>query len=153
MTVLRRTRIPTTSAAAQAKPVLRRPPAPKSDEPKPRPALRRPVPKRVIPIAAEPATEETSETTTDTRELHEPTGNTDHIAVMDRYAAKVKNPLTAIRAKCVHCCNGSLKEVALCNVKVCPLHPFRMQINPFNKKTKARLARDTEEGDEGDGDE
>lgn len=69
---------------------------------------------------------------------------TDYREVVKRYKDKVKNPKTAIRAKCVECSGGSLKEVQLCPVTECALHPFRMGLNPFNKKTQARLSRDAE---------
>lgn len=59
-----------------------------------------------------------------------------------RYVEKIRNPMTAIRAKCVYCSNGQLKEVAECRVTSCPLYPFRMGENPFNKKTRERLMRD-----------
>lgn len=32
----------------------------------------------------------------------------------------------AIRAKCLDCCCGDSKEVRLCTIKSCPLHPYRM---------------------------
>ena len=60
------------------------------------------------------------------------------------YNAKIRNPMTAIRAKCVECSGGSLKEVAECRVVRCALHPFRMGVNPHNKRVKERL-----EGTEG----
>lgn len=59
--------------------------------------------------------------------------------IIERYKAKVKNPLTAIRAKCVECSGGYLKEVANCTIPKCALYPFRMGINPFNKRTRERL--------------
>lgn len=65
---------------------------------------------------------------------------TDYNAVIRRYESKVKNPRTAIRARCIQCCNGQLKEVQLCPVKDCALHPFRMGENPFNLRTKAKNA-------------
>lgn len=69
-----------------------------------------------------------------------PIDKTDYRAIVRRYQEKVKNPKTAIRAKCVECSGGSLKEVQMCRVVDCALFPFRMGINPFNKKTQARLA-------------
>lgn len=60
---------------------------------------------------------------------------------VERYRAKISNYRTAIRAKCVECSNGSLKEVADCLVKACALYPFRMGENPFNKKTRERMER------------
>jgi hypothetical protein len=65
--------------------------------------------------------------------------DTDYEGVMARYAARVKNPMTAIRARCVQCCNGSVHEVKRCPVTTCMLHPFRNGENPFNKKVRARL--------------
>lgn len=82
---------------------------------------------------------------------------TNYKEVVERYQAKVKNPKSAIRAKCVECSGGSLKEVQLCPVKTCALHPFRLGQNPFHKKTKARLAAeggvDNDEDDDEDEDE
>ena len=34
-------------------------------------------------------------------------------------------PIKAIRAKCLDCCNGQMKEVRLCTVKNCALHEYR----------------------------
>lgn len=73
---------------------------------------------------------------------------TDYRKVVERYQAKVKNPKSAIRAKCVECSGGSLKEVQMCPVKACALHPFRLGENIFHKKTRDRLAR--ENGDDHD---
>lgn len=56
-----------------------------------------------------------------------------------RYKAKIRNPMTAIRANCVECSGGSLKEVAECKVVKCALHPFRMGVNPLHKKRRQRL--------------
>lgn len=72
----------------------------------------------------------------------------EYLDTITRYAEKVRNPKTAIRAKCVECSGGSLKEVAECRVKGCALHPFRMGINPFNKKTRERLEGQTSATDE-----
>lgn len=63
--------------------------------------------------------------------------------VIDRYMKKIKNPKTAIRAKCVECSGGSLKEVQECKVPSCALHPFRMGENPFHLKTIKRLAAES----------
>lgn len=35
-------------------------------------------------------------------------------------------PIKAIRAKCMDCCCGDSKEVAICTVIDCPLHIYRM---------------------------
>jgi len=34
--------------------------------------------------------------------------------------------IKAIRYKCLDCCCGSASEVKQCDIKDCPLHPFRM---------------------------
>lgn len=64
----------------------------------------------------------------------------DYLAVIKRYHAKVKSPLTAIRAKCVECSGGMLKEVNECRIVTCALHPFRMGQNAFDKRVLARKA-------------
>lgn len=45
------------------------------------------------------------------------------------------NPVKAIRAKCIDCCCG-VKEVELCTVTACQLHPFRLGKNPFRKRKR-----------------
>ncbi len=45
-----------------------------------------------------------------------------------------KNPLRAIRAKCLDCCCGSASEVRKCVAVDCSLWPFRIGVNPFRKK-------------------
>lgn len=47
---------------------------------------------------------------------------------------KARNPVKAIRAKCLDCCCGQKKEVTLCSKSCCPLHPFRFGKNPFRTK-------------------
>lgn len=42
-------------------------------------------------------------------------------------------PLKAIRAKCVDCCCGQLKEVNLCPSEDCPLWLYRFGHNPNRK--------------------
>jgi len=42
-------------------------------------------------------------------------------------------PLRAIREKCLDCSCGSWKEVELCPVTRCALHPFRLGKNPYRK--------------------
>lgn len=66
----------------------------------------------------------------------------EYLAVIKRYEDRVKNPLTAIRARCIQCCCGQPKEVLLCPSVTCALHPFRMGTNPNNKRTKERLERE-----------
>jgi len=43
------------------------------------------------------------------------------------------SPLKAIRAKCLDC-SFNAKEVRLCTVTECALHPFRFGKNPFIKR-------------------
>lgn len=72
----------------------------------------------------------------------------DSARIVERYMARIKNRATAIRARCIQCCNGQPSEVAACPATSCALHPFRMGKDPFNKKTAALMARDAEEGDD-----
>lgn len=75
---------------------------------------------------------------------------------IERYAKRVRNPMTAIRAKCVECCGGSTKEVAECTVTGCALHLFRAGKNPFHSRSKIHqeaMAEATHEEGEDDGDE
>ncbi|HDQ40480.1 MAG TPA: hypothetical protein ENN39_05550 [Desulfonatronum sp.] len=51
-----------------------------------------------------------------------------------------RNPLRAIRAKCLECCGGSPKEVRLCSDVSCALHPFRKGQNPFVRCKKGKVA-------------
>lgn len=62
---------------------------------------------------------------------------TNYLVVIDRYKRKIKSPKTAIRAKCVECSGGSLKEVQECRVLKCALYPFRMGKNPFHGRALA----------------
>lgn len=66
----------------------------------------------------------------------------DSALVVKRYMDRVSNPMTAIRARCVQCCNGQPSEVRLCPAKSCALHPFRMGDNPYNLKTRRGLAKE-----------
>src|SRR5262245_38843326 len=47
-----------------------------------------------------------------------------------------KNPLKAIRARCLDCCCGQSSEVRKCVSVGCPSWPFRMGVNPFRQKRK-----------------
>jgi len=44
--------------------------------------------------------------------------------------SKYLSPLKAIRANCIDCSGGTLKEVKDCVIHNCPLYPFRMGRNP-----------------------
>ena len=39
---------------------------------------------------------------------------------------EIKNPVKAIRAKCIDCCAGQVAEVERCVCTGCALYPFRM---------------------------
>lgn len=67
-------------------------------------------------------------------------GETDYAGIIARYMARVKNPMTAIRARCIQCTAGQIAEVKLCPSRECALHPFRMGKNVYNLKTRKRLA-------------
>jgi hypothetical protein len=69
---------------------------------------------------------------------------TNYVETIARYKDRVKNPLTAIRANCVECSGGSLKEVSTCRITTCALHPFRMGVNPLHKKARDRLAKESD---------
>jgi len=45
----------------------------------------------------------------------------------------ILSPIKAIRANCIDCCGGQLKEVRECPAVDCPLYPFRMGTNPKRK--------------------
>lgn len=49
--------------------------------------------------------------------------------------ANLKNPVKAIRAKCLDCSCFSSDEVQKCIMTDCPLYPFRFGVNPFNSRT------------------
>ena len=47
---------------------------------------------------------------------------------------RAKNPLEAIRARCLDCCCFQPSEVRKCVAVDCPSWPFRMGTNPFRAK-------------------
>ena len=49
----------------------------------------------------------------------------------NRYAKRVRSPLTGVRAFCVNCMGGTPSYVRDCTNIICPLFPFRMGNNPF----------------------
>lgn len=49
-------------------------------------------------------------------------------------------PIQAIRAKCIDCSCGILKEVRECPIKDCPLWPYRMGKRPAKGKNIERPA-------------
>jgi len=60
---------------------------------------------------------------------------------------KVPKPVSEIRRFCIGCVGGSvngrkpLKQVRECPVVECPLHPFRMGKNPFDKRNLTETQR------------
>lgn len=48
---------------------------------------------------------------------------------------KIKNPIKAIREKCLECSCGQTSEVKLCPNEQCALYPFRMGKNPYVTRT------------------
>lgn len=55
--------------------------------------------------------------------------------------AKILTPLRAIRAKCIDCSAGSIKEVRECVMLDCPLYPYRLGKSP---NSKPRILTDEE---------
>lgn len=49
-------------------------------------------------------------------------------------AEEIKSPVKAIRAFCIDCMGGAVREVKMCPSKICPLHAFRMGKNPYRKR-------------------
>jgi len=45
-----------------------------------------------------------------------------------------KNPLKAIREKCLDCCGNQTSEVRECHITDCPLWAYRMGKNPFHQR-------------------
>lgn len=101
-----------------------------------------------VPIAPAPATQAPRPAQDDEENTH----RVDHVALIAKYEAKIKNRGTAIRAFCIGCSGGSLSEVRDCQVKKCALFAYRMGTDPGNKKTLDRLAKtnetDNQESDE-----
>jgi hypothetical protein len=52
-----------------------------------------------------------------------------------------KNPLKALRARCLDCCCGVASEVRKCTAVNCPSWPFRMGTNPFREKRVLSVAQ------------
>ena len=49
---------------------------------------------------------------------------------------KILTPLKAIRKNCLECMGDSAVEVKLCDMRDCPLHPYRSGKNPKGLKIK-----------------
>lgn len=59
----------------------------------------------------------------------------DKARVIAKYKEKIRNPMTAVRAHCVECMGGYVKEVEQCTSPQCSLYPFRGGKNPFHTRT------------------
>ena len=55
------------------------------------------------------------------------------LGILSRYHWE-KNPLKALRARCLDCCCQQPSEVRKCTAVACPSWPFRMGTNPFREK-------------------
>lgn len=44
---------------------------------------------------------------------------------------EIRNPVKAIRAKCLDCSTYTISEIRNCVIKNCSLYPFRLGKNPF----------------------
>jgi len=45
--------------------------------------------------------------------------------IIARSLSKQGSPRSAIKAKCLDCCNFDRSEISDCSVVICPLHPWR----------------------------
>lgn len=54
-----------------------------------------------------------------------------------------KNPVKAIRAKCIDCCGGMMSMVQDCGIPSCPIYPFRLGKNPF--RTRKEMTEEQKE--------
>ena len=67
-----------------------------------------------------------------------------HLTSEERTATMITpkplTPIKAIRAKCLDCCAGQRKEVHLCHLTDCSLHPYRLGRRPTFPATTMGLA-------------
>lgn len=54
-----------------------------------------------------------------------------------------KNPVKAIRAKCLDCCGNMMSVVQDCGIPTCPIYPFRLGKNPF--RTRKEMTEEQKE--------
>lgn len=52
--------------------------------------------------------------------------------IITKYKSKAKSPGKAIRAFCVECVGGLVRDVTRCTARQCALFPFRHGTNPFH---------------------
>jgi len=55
--------------------------------------------------------------------------------IIKKYKSKAKSPGKAIRAFCVECVGGLVRDVTRCTARQCALFPFRHGRNPFHGRT------------------
>lgn len=55
---------------------------------------------------------------------------------------KKLTPVKAMRAKCLDCCCNMATEVRECQLKDCPLHPYRMGSRDADKTIAKRFGQD-----------
>ena len=65
--------------------------------------------------------------------------------IIAKYKAQARSPTKAIRAFCVTCMGGQVREVTRCTALQCVLYPFRAGRNPFNGRA---VQKDDVEGEE-----
>lgn len=58
------------------------------------------------------------------------------------YRDRIKNPITAIRAFCVHCMGGHPNMVKDCTAPSCELFPLRMGVNTLSAKYGVALKKE-----------
>jgi hypothetical protein len=72
----------------------------------------------------------------------------DYAGIVQKYKDGITNRKTAIRAFCIQCTNGQVKEVLLCPSTNCALHAFRQGDDPFNLKFRKTRGLVEDQGEE-----
>lgn len=57
---------------------------------------------------------------------------------------KLLTPIKAIRAKCLDCCCGQYKEIRLCPITSCSLHPYRLGKRPKKIEVNINIQEEQE---------
>lgn len=58
--------------------------------------------------------------------------------IIQKYKAKVHSPVSGIRAFCVECMGGQVREIPNCTSHQCSLYPFRMGKNTLDKRARVK---------------
>jgi hypothetical protein len=53
----------------------------------------------------------------------------------------MNTPIKSIRLKCLDCCCGSHKEVELCHIEDCSLHPYRFGKRPTTPRKNSYVKK------------